>query len=708
MPPPSFNRDSPLATPVQFVKGVGPVLAKKLAKLNVFTVEDLFYLIPIRYVDRRKIWPIAEVPEGKEQTVIGHVLSSGPVFLGKKGKQVYEVVVGDKTGKISAKWFHFHLSYMRNNFPVGARVLLAGDVVGFRHTRQFIHPDAEFLEGEADALESGGKILPVYPLTEGLYQKTVRRIVRNAWDHFGKYLRPFLPLDFLERHKLADPWESVALLHFPASDLDFEQLNNRRSAAHRTLVFDEFFFLELGLALKKSRAVREPGIAFPFSQATEEKFLKILPFELTAAQKRVLGEIRSDMERPTPMNRLLQGDVGSGKTVVALAASLQAISAGYQACIMAPTEILAEQHYQTLSRWLAPMGIPCGLLTSGVKGKEREKLYYGAAAAEIPLIVGTHAVIQEGLEFGQLGFIVIDEQHRFGVLQRQALHKKSARPDILVMTATPIPRTLAMTVYGDLDVSVLDELPKGRHPIVTRLYGEKQRESLYEGMRRELQKGHQVFVVYPLIEESEKLDLKNATEMSAELKRIFEPRFKVALLHGRMPPHQKESVMHAFKNQDIHILTATSVVEVGVDCPNATAMVVEHAERFGLSQLHQFRGRVGRSVHQSYCVLMADYRRSEDAKRRLQVMVETSDGFRIAEEDLAIRGPGEFLGTRQAGIPEFRVANLARDIDILSQARNAAFELVEGDPTLSLPQHQPFRKILETRWKGKLELVQVS
>ena len=705
---PPFKTESPLATPVQFVKGVGPHLAQRLVKLHVFTVEDLFYLVPNRYIDRRQISSISELTEGKERTVIGHVLSSGVSFLGNKGKQVYEIVVGDKTGKISAKWFHFYLSNMRNRFPVGTKVLLAGDVIPYRHTKQFIHPEIEALDDEKEGLESGGKILPVYPLTEGLYQKTMRRIVRNAWDGFGKYLRPALPLDFLEKYKLADPWESIALLHFPSSDIDVNLLNSRRSQAHNTLIFDEFFFLELGLALKKAKMTREEGIAYTFSEEIQSRFLKTLPFELTESQKKVLAEIEADMSKPFPMNRLLQGDVGSGKTVVAIACCLQAVANGYQSVIMAPTEILAEQHFHTLSHFLEPLGIPCGLITSGIKGKEREALYRSCKLGELPLVVGTHALIQKELEFAKLGFVVIDEQHRFGVLQRQALHKKGKSPDILVMTATPIPRTLALTAYGDLDVSVINELPKGRKPILTRLYGEKQRDNLYKGLLQELKKEHQVFVVYPLIEESEKLDLKNATEMAEELKNLFTPDYRVDLLHGRMPVAQKEAVMAAFKGQKIHVLAATSVVEVGVDCPNATVMVIEHAERFGLSQLHQLRGRVGRSTFQSYCILMADYRRSEEAKQRLKIMTETQDGFRIAEEDLAIRGPGEFLGTRQAGMPDFKVANLARDIDILSLARQAAFELIEKDPNLTRPEHQPFRKILKSRWKGKLELVQVS
>ncbi|MDO8528218.1 MAG: ATP-dependent DNA helicase RecG [Deltaproteobacteria bacterium] len=705
LPPKS---DTPLATPVQFVKGVGPALAKKLAKLNIFTVEDLFYLIPARYIDRRKIDSIAEVPAGKERTVVGFIASAGVAFLSGKGKQVFEVVVHDKSGKISAKWFHFNLTFMRRQFQVGQKVLLAGDVMAFRGGKQFFHPEVEFLDkGPDQKMESAGKILAVYPLTEGLYPKTMRKIIRNAWDSFGTFLRPSLPLSFLEKYGLADPWESIALLHFPASDIDVDLLNSRRSQAHRTLIFDEFFFLELGLALKKSKMVRELGVAFPFSSGMEQKFCATLPFELTASQKKVLAEIKGDMEKPYPMNRLLQGDVGSGKTVVALSACLQAIANGYQAVIMAPTEILAEQHFHTFSTLLKPLGIPCGFLTSSVKGKDREKFFKLCGEGELPLVVGTHALIQDDVTFRKLGLVVIDEQHRFGVLQRQALHKKGVTPDVLVMTATPIPRTLALTAYGDLDISVIDELPKGRKPIATRLYGEKQREKVYDGMRMELKKGHQIFVVYPLIEESEKLDLKNATEMSEELKQIFEPEFTVSLLHGRLPVPQKEAVMNDFRANKINILTATSVVEVGVDCPNATVMVVEHAERFGLSQLHQLRGRVGRSTHQSYCILLADYRQSEEAKQRLSIMVESCDGFRIAEEDLAIRGPGEFLGTRQAGQPDFKVANLARDLDILSLARTAAFALIEQDPDLTRPEHQAFKKILRSRWKGKLELVQI-
>ena len=697
----------PLATPVQYVKGVGPALAAKLSRLGIFTVSDLLSVIPIRYIDRRLILPISELAPGKERTVIGKVAASGISFLGRKRKRIYEVILEDESGRVSAKWFYFHQKYFETKFKIGTKVMLSGELSEYRTACQFIHPDVEILNDEPE--ETFAKILPIYPLTEGLYQKTMRKIVRNAWDLFNQAIQPVFPDSMVEEFGLADPWGCLQELHFPAPDTDVELLNVGRSKAHRTLIFDEFFFLELGMALRRRRIVKETGIEFPKNESEHNRFITALPFKLTGAQQRVLEEIRNDMAKRQPMNRLLQGDVGSGKTVVALAASLQAIRGSFQAAIMAPTEILAEQHYETITALLKPLGVPHTLLTSNIKGKEREQIYRGLASGEIPLVVGTHALIQEGVNFRKLGFIVVDEQHRFGVLQRAAMQKKGAgRPDILIMTATPIPRTLAMTLYGDLDVSVIDELPPGRRPIVTRLYEEHQREKLYQGMRSELQRGRQIYVVYPLIEESEKIDLKNATDMSRELAGVFEPDFKVTLLHGRMTGDRKETIMKSFKSQKTQVLVATSVVEVGVDVPNASVMVIEHAERFGLSQLHQLRGRVGRSEHQSYCILMADYRRSEDARRRLAVMVETTDGFRIAEEDLALRGPGEFIGTRQSGLPPFRVANLARDIRILSQARETAFKIIEEDPELSKPEHLNLKKILSLRWAGKLDLALVS
>lgn len=706
----------PLATAVQYVKGVGPALAERLGKMGILTVGDLLAVTPIRYLDRRHILAISELAPGKDRTIVGDVIRAGIAFMGKRRKRIFEVVISDGTGKVSLKFFNFHQKFFEKKFKVGTKLIVSGEASQFINTLQFIHPETEPITDDDDS-NPLGKIVPVYPLTEGLYQRTMRKIVRNAWDKYNEHIHPIFPQAFAEKHNLSDPWSCLQEMHFPSPDLDPELLTIGRSAAHRTLIFDEFFFLELGLALRRRNHVVKAGIAFPENAAVHDKFIRSLPFELTGAQKRVISEIFDDMGKPHPMNRLLQGDVGSGKTVVALAAAARAIAAGYQAAIMAPTEILAEQHFQTIEKLKGAVDFPFGLLTSSVKAQERGEVLSRLKSGEMALIVGTHALIQEGVEFNRLGFIVVDEQHRFGVMQRAAIRQKGAPdhkamdpgwPDILIMTATPIPRTLAMTLYGDLDVSVIDELPRGRKPIITRLYEEHKREKLYDGMRHELRLGKQVYIVYPLIEESEKVDLKNATDMSREIARAFEPEFRVALLHGRMKGDEKESIMGDFKAGRIHILVATSVVEVGVDVPNASVMVIEHAERFGLSQLHQLRGRVGRSDHQSYCILMADYRRSEDARRRLGVMVETTDGFKIAEEDLSLRGPGDFLGTRQSGLPPFRIANIARDVGILGQARKAAFELIETDPHIARTEHERIREVLFARWEGRLSLADIS
>lgn len=712
----SDAKSHPLSTPVQYVKGVGPALASLLSRMGVLTVGDLLAVTPLRYIDRRRVLAVSELTPGKDRTISGRVVASGISFLGARRKRIYEIIVDDGTGKVSAKFFHFRQAYFRDKYPIGTELMLSGDVSEYGRTLQFIHPEMETAGEGVETSEIAGKIIPVYPLTEGLYQKTMRRIIRNAWDKYNENIHPIFPEEFAERYKLSDPWSCLQEVHFPSPDLDPDLLMIGRSAAHRTLIFDEFFFLELGLALRRRQHAVKPGIPFTAGGDVHARFIGALPFDLTGAQERVIGEIFADMEKAEPMNRLLQGDVGSGKTVVALAAAAKAISGGYQAAIMAPTEILAEQHYTTISNIAAPLGIPHALLTSSTKGAERREILEGVASGELPLVVGTHALIQEGVEFDRLGFVVVDEQHRFGVMQRAKLRRKGAPegegdpwPDVLVMTATPIPRTLAMTLYGDLDVSVIDEMPKGRKPIITKLYDEKQRQKLYTGIEHELAGGRQAYVVYPLIEESEKLDLKNATDMCEELRKVFEPKgYSVELLHGRMSGDEKERVMGEFKAGRIHVLTATSVVEVGVDVPNASVMVIEHAERFGLSQLHQLRGRVGRSEYQSFCILMAEYRRSEDAKRRLQAMVDTTDGFRIAEEDLALRGPGEFMGTRQHGIPPFRIANLARDVGILSQARQAAFDLVEADPGLSRQENARIKEVLLSRWEGRLTLADIS
>ena len=480
------------------------------------------------------------------------------------------------------------------------------------------------------------------------------------------------------------------------------------SRYHRRIVFDEFFLLQAMLALKKKGAALEQGMALSIADKDLNTLINSLPFGLTAAQLRVLAEIRADMAAPIPMHRLLQGDVGSGKTVVSLLAACCAVQNGCQAAIMAPTEILAEQHYATISSLPLARNLRIAMLTGNQPRAARSEILEAIGNGSAQLIIGTHALIQEAVAFHRLGLVIIDEQHKFGVLQRANFKKKGTNPDILVMTATPIPRTLGLTVYGDLDVSVIDELPPGRTPVTTRLYSESKRQDVYALVRTTLANNNQAFIVYPLVETSEKLDLLDATRMAAHLQQDIFPEFSVALLHGRMRSDEKEAVMREFSAGRTHILVATTVVEVGIDVPNAALMIIEHAERFGLSQLHQLRGRVGRGAAESLCVLLAQFSRSDDARRRLTIMEKTNDGFTIAEEDFNIRGPGEFLGTRQSGLPDFRVAHIGRDIRILQEARSAAFELVDQDPLLEHPENQALKKILALRWKGRFELAGIG
>lgn len=716
MPPvPTYARSRQLlATPLAQIRGVGPRLQQILAKAGLHTVEDALYHLPLRYEDRRDIRRIAQLRDGQHEVFVGEVLASGETFTSKSRKRLYEVIVGDGSGQISLKWFHYRKDWLKKRFPPGARAVFTGEVKRFGAIREVHHPDSELL-GEKSLAQimaedplSFGRILPVYPLTEGLSQKVARKIFKQVVDEFAPLAVSPLPQDILKSHGLTTLPQALAQCHWPENpgpDFHQEQGSPKARAA---LVFDEFFFLELGLALKRRGVVLEPGMAFSVTHKYTRPLAHMLPFKLTDAQRRVLGEIKLDMMAPHPMNRLVQGDVGSGKTIVALMAALVAIENETQVAVIAPTEILAEQHFLQFHSWLERLDLKALLLSGSLSAKDKNDAYARIRAGEVDLVVGTHAVLQEGVEFKHLGLGIIDEQHRFGVLQRGVLRRKGENPDILVMTATPIPRTLSLTLYGDLALSVIDELPPGRTPIKTRVMGENRREEAYRLIKNELVKGRQAYIVYPLVEESEKSELLAATAAAETLRTDIFPDYRVGLLHGRLKPQEKEEVMAAFKNRELDVLVATTVIEVGIDVPNASVMMIEHAERFGLAQLHQLRGRVGRGTEQSYCLLIQSQRCSEDGRRRLQVMAESTDGFRIAEADLEIRGPGEFLGTRQAGLPDFRVANLLRDGRILELAREEAFRLAQEPDFLNHPRYAETRQALMDRWGNRLELASIG
>jgi ATP-dependent DNA helicase RecG len=700
-----------LSQPIQFIKGVGPNRAQMLRRLGIETIGDALALLPRRYEDRTNLKPIRNLEVGAQETFEGTILVSGSSRTGR-GRRLYEIIVGDATGTLRCLWFQFHEAYMRRRYRPGQRVIVTGEIrvnpySGYR--KEVHHPDLEIIDADEREPLHVGRIVPVYPATEGLHQKALRTVIKRIVDEYAHQAPDCLPPALRERLHLMTAAQALQEVHFPSPEADLEALNRWSSEAHRRLVFEEFFLLELGLALRqRETTVEERRVAYCGTGALMERLCVHLPFTLTVAQERVLAEIVENMRRPHPMNRLLQGDVGSGKTIVALLAMLLAIESGFQAAIMAPTEILAEQHYLTMHHLVEALGVRVMLLTSAIKGSRRRGRLTAIAAGDVDLIVGTHALIQEEVEFKALGLAVIDEQHRFGVLQRATLKRKGYSPDVLVMTATPIPRTLAMTVYGDLEVSIIDELPPGRRPVITRLCYESRRGESYDLMRGELRQGRQVYVVYPLIEESEKTDLRAATAMAEQLQHEVFREFRVGLLHGRLKSDEKEHIMRAFSAGDLQVLISTTVIEVGVDVPNATVMLVEHAERFGLAQLHQLRGRVGRSHHQAYCLLMANFPMSEEAKQRLRTLTESHDGFVIAERDLEIRGPGEFLGTRQSGLPELRVAHLIRDQRVLAEARREAFTLVSTDPYLSVLEHTTLRQALMNRWQQKFELMHVG
>ncbi len=701
-----------LSTPVNTLKGVGPRIAEKLAKLDIHTVEDLLYTLPHRYEDRREFRKIAHLRDNLHEVFYGEVLACGEAVTSRRRRKIFEVVISDGTGQVALKWFHYRKAWMTKRFETGRHVVVNGEVKRYGTLREIHHPDVEFLAPDqsledfksSDPL-AFGRILPIYPLTEGLTQYAARKIWKQAVDLYAQYVQTYLPPGFLDKHNLMPLDQALKQVHWPDNDADIEELSRQRSSALQTLVYDEFFFLELGLALKRRGVVLEKGIPFTVNHKYTKPLAGMLPFKMTDAQRRVLGEIKQDLMSPHPMNRLIQGDVGCGKTIVALMTALVAIENNTQVAVVAPTEILAEQHYLQFHRWLEELGLKAALLRGKMSSVEKRSLLEELSRGHVNLVVGTHAVLQEGVEFQCLGLGIIDEQHRFGVRQRAVLRNKGTNPHMLVMTATPIPRTLSLTLYGDLALSVIDEMPPGRTPVDTRVASDAQRSKVYSRVRQELMKGHQAYVVYPLVEESEKSDLLAATEGAEKFKNDIFPDASIGLLHGRMKPDEKETVMKRFKSRELDILVSTTVIEVGIDVPNATVMLVEHAERFGLAQLHQLRGRVGRGAAGSVCILLKSYKCSEDGERRLEVMRSTNDGFKIAEADLEIRGPGEFLGTRQSGLPDFRVANILRDSRLLEAARRDAFAYADSPEFKS---SEVVKKALKERWGTRLELAGIG
>jgi ATP-dependent DNA helicase RecG len=688
--------------PIQYIKGIGPKRAEGLASVEIKTVEDLLYYLPRKYLDRSLILPIEKVKPDIKVTVMGAVHAFG---IRRGRKPSFQVILKDDTGYITLVWFGA-LRYIMNQFKENDVVIASGDVSFYRGL-EIIHPEYEIVSENEDDLIHTGRVIPLYPSTSFLKKlhldsRGFRKILKPLTDNIYVLIEETLPEQILEEQKLLSLAEALRNIHFPESMEKTEE-------AHKRLAFDELFYLELLMALrKKKNKVEEKGIEFKKPADMVKKFLALLPFELTLAQRKVLREITYDMISPKPMNRLLQGDVGSGKTIVALIAILIAVENDYQSALMVPTEILAEQHFLTIHKLIESLGIKIVLLTSSVKDKERKKILSQIHSGEAQIIVGTHSLIEEKVEFQKLGLAVIDEQHRFGVMQRAKLREKGFSPDVLVMTATPIPRTLALTVYGDLDVSTIDQLPPGRRQIKTSRWNESQRKQMYDFLDKELEQGRQAYIVYPLVEESEKQDLKAATESYKILKEKIFPHRKIALLHGRIKNEEREKIMLGFRNKECDILVCTTVIEVGLDVPNASVMVIEHSERFGLSQLHQLRGRIGRSSFQSYCFLMADYPRSPDAQKRLQAMCNISDGFKISEIDLKLRGPGEFFGTRQHGLPELKIADIIEDSALLFLARDYAFQIIEKDPTLSLKNHGVMKENFLRKYQEKYKLIEIG
>ncbi|MCS7315056.1 MAG: ATP-dependent DNA helicase RecG [Bryobacterales bacterium] len=695
-----------LSTPLQFVKGVGPARASALESKGLNTVEDLLLYPPFRYEDRTNLKLIAQLAPGEMATVIAEVRTARLSAFRRRDLGLFEATFTDASRAVLlVKWFH--ASYLADVLEPGQRVALYGKVEydPFAGRLAMLHPEFEILsdEDEADAALHVGRVVPVYEAAGKVTTRVFRRLIHSVLERLAPPPDP-LPASIRRRLHLPDLWTALRSLHFPAEQEDLQLLNAFRTAAQIRLIFEEFFWLQYGLAVKKNSARRQAGIAFQLTDRVREQIKRMLPFKPTAAQKRVLAEIARDMARPHPMNRLLQGDVGSGKTLVAAEAAIIAIENGYQVAMLAPTEILAAQHYFYFKRLFQKLGYQVGLLTGSSSKREKMQMKKLLAQGLVHFAVGTHALLEEDVEFQRLGLAIIDEQHRFGVLQRLRFMRKGVRPDVLVMTATPIPRTLALTLYGDLDVSVLDELPPGRKPVITRHVTEDQIERVWSFVKTQIQSGRQAYVVCPAIEESETQARRAAEKTHRHLAQQVFPDLCVGLLHGRMPAEEKEAVMESFKRGEIQLLVSTTVIEVGVDVPNATVMVIEQAERFGLAQLHQLRGRVGRGAEQSYCILVTGPL-NDASRERIRTLVESADGFHIAEMDLKLRGPGEFFGTRQAGVPSLRVANILRDSELLELARREAAVFLHSGPE---DEQRRALEFLRGHWQRRFGLAQVG
>jgi ATP-dependent DNA helicase RecG len=694
-----------LSSPLQYMKGVGPRRAADLERVGLTTVEDLLLRFPLRYENRADVLPIRTLKPGRVATIIGEVLSCGIRATRRPGFRLFELIVTDATGPVRAVFPN--QTFLRDVFRPSQRVVLYG-ALEYRGSGglQFTNPEHEILPeatDEDDETIHTGRIVPIYEKAGSVTPRMQRTLVHRLLGELPASVPDPLPEAIRTKRRWPDRRQAILDAHFPPSGTDIDALNGVRTTAQRRLIFEEFFLFQAGLLLRKRRSAADrKSRAVVVDDRIRESARRALPFKLTDDQKVALREIVSDMQREQPMNRLLQGDVGAGKTIVALLAAVVAMENRFQVAFMAPTEILADQHYLTIRRLLENSPFRVAALTGGISPARRRETLAELASGAVHLVVGTHALAEQAVAFRELGLVVIDEQHRFGVLQRATLRAKGVNPDVLVMTATPIPRTLALTTYGDLDVSVIRQLPPGRRPLRTVAKPDSRRDEAYQLARRELEAGRQVYVIYPLVEDSEKVDLRAATAMADHLQTEVFPEYRVALLHGRLKQDEKDRVMAAFARGDIHVLAATTVVEVGVDVANATLMIVEHAERFGLSQLHQLRGRVGRGAHASTCVLLYQPPLGPASRARLDALVETTDGFDIAERDLALRGPGDFFGTRQSGLPTLRVGDLVRDHLLMEEARRDAVEWIDRDGDPSLVNY------LSANWATRFGLVDVG